>query len=1029
MSGRRGRGRGGRGRGRGSPAPNPGGSRRPGRSRPAGVGPRELERTTRPGDSGTRVGEQPTSRQTGTVQQGTSRGHSEGAISGPSGTRIQQASTRGEHVEGAVGGPSGTRIQQASTRREHVEGAVGGPSGTRIQQASTRGEHVEGAVGGPSGTRIQQASTQREHVEGAVGSTRIQQASTGGHFHGKKQPPKRPGEGTKGRKIMVRANFFPIKVPPVFTVYQYDVSITPKLPKRLNRVVYDYLVRQKHLSGQGAYDGSKGLYCRAPLRFQGETLKIETQVPIPNEDPAKPKKVTVIIKKASQFDIDSSQLQKIFQDASQKMPIIQALDVAFRHTCMSSLGMEPIGRSFFSQPKHPFLLGQGREVWTGHYQSVRPASGWKLMLNVDVATTPFYTEQTVIDFMCAVLKENRRDYIVTDDDRRRYTSRPLSDKDRAHFSKEIKGIKIEVTHLSYPRKYKVNGVTRESARDRTFPLDNGTQCTVERYFAENYAPLKYPHLPCLHVGSPQRNIFIPLELCKIVGGQRCAKKLTDMQTAQMIRHTAQPADVRERRIKSIVNEAKFNDDPLVKEFGMTVSSDMISVPARVLQPPTLQYCDQNTIRPPQDKGSWDMRDSKFFKGAKVEGWAVVNCSKYYRDSYAIEKFTSELEEKCSSMGMEVVSRPVIDKQRGRESVEDMMRRLRRNIPDLNLVVAVIDKGSSSYFEIKQVGDTNDGLAMPTQCVLTDTVQKKCNPSTITNICLKINAKLGGINNIIASSTLPKLLREEPVIIFGADVTHPKSGDTTTPSIASVVASIDFTASKFRAKHHAQKHRQEVIAQLKDMAKELLLDFYRETNQTKPNRIIFYRDGVSEGQFDQIRLEEVAAIQQACISLQKDYRPGITFIVVQKRHHTRLFPTRPQDAIGKGKNVPPGTTVDTKITHPFEFDFYLCSHAAIQGTSRPCHFHVLWDDNDFTADDLQLLSYQLCHTFWRCNRSVSYPAPAYYAHRDAAHAKTLMQAQENSSDSASVSSGSTKSEADVDRAITIHKDRKDRMYFL
>ena len=26
----------------------------------------------------------------------------------------------------------------------------------------------------------------------------------------------------------------------------------------------------------------------------------------------------------------------------------------------------------------------------------------------------------------------------------------------------------------------------------------------------------------------------------------------------------------------------------------------------------------------------------------------------------------------------------------------------------------------------------------------------------------------------------------------------------------------------------------------------------------------------------------------CIKLEKDYQPGITYIVVQKRHHTRLF---------------------------------------------------------------------------------------------------------------------------------------------
>ena len=34
-------------------------------------------------------------------------------------------------------------------------------------------------------------------------------------------------------------------------------------------------------------------------------------------------------------------------------------------------------------------------------------------------------------------------------------------------------------------------------------------------------------------------------------------------------------------------------------------------------------------------------------------------------------------------------------------------------------------------------------------------------------------------------------------------------------------------------------------------------------------------------------------------------------------------------MGKSGNIPPGTTVDVGITHPIEFDFYLCSHAGIQ----------------------------------------------------------------------------------------------------
>jgi hypothetical protein len=44
--------------------------------------------------------------------------------------------------------------------------------------------------------------------------------------------------------------------------------------------------------------------------------------------------------------------------------------------------------------------------------------------------------------------------------------------------------------------------------------------------------------------------------------------------------------------------------------------------------------------------------------------------------------------------------------------------------------------------------------------------------------------------------------------------------------------------------------------------------------------------------------------KACASMQEDYLPKVTFVVVQKRHHTRLFP------VGRGNrdksgNILPG----------------------------------------------------------------------------------------------------------------------------
>lgn len=53
----------------------------------------------------------------------------------------------------------------------------------------------------------------------------------------------------------------------------------------------------------------------------------------------------------------------------------------------------------------------------------------------------------------------------------------------------------------------------------------------------------------------------------------------------------------------------------------------------------------------------------------------------------------------------------------------------------------------------------------------------------------------------------------------------------------------------------------------------------------------------------------------------------------------------------------GLVVDNGICHPTEFDFYLNSQAGLQGTNRPTHYHVLHDDNKFSADALQAFTYR------------------------------------------------------------------------
>jgi eukaryotic translation initiation factor 2C len=335
------------------------------------------------------------------------------------------------------------------------------------------------------------------------------------------------------------------------------------------------------------------------------------------------------------------------------------------------------------------------------------------------------------------------------------------------------------------------------------------------------------------------------------------------------------------------------------------------------------------------------------------------------------------------------------------------------------------------------------LGIATQCVQAKNVNK-ISAQTISNLCLKINVKLGGVNSILMPSIRPKVFNE-PVIFMGADVTHPPAGDNKKPSIASLVASMDAHPSRYGACVRVQyprrltddrtgkirEDRSEKIEDLACMVKDLLVQFYQSTH-FKPIRIILYRDGVSEGQFYQVLQHELRAMREACIMLERGYQPGITYIAVQKRHHTRLFCADRKDMQGKSGNIPAGTTVDSGITHPQEFDFYLCSHAGIQGTSRPSHYHVLWDDNNLTADELQQLTYQLCHTYVRCTRSVSIPAPAYYAQLVAFRARYhLVEKDHDSGEGSAHSSGNSEDRSSthsVVKTLAVHPDSSNVMYF-
>lgn len=65
-----------------------------------------------------------------------------------------------------------------------------------------------------------------------------------------------------------------------------------------------------------------------------------------------------------------------------------------------------IKRSFFQQSGNYPMEG-GVEAWKGIFQSVRATQGGRLTINVDVATTVFWTQGSVVDIACRMMKTSK----------------------------------------------------------------------------------------------------------------------------------------------------------------------------------------------------------------------------------------------------------------------------------------------------------------------------------------------------------------------------------------------------------------------------------------------------------------------------------------------------------------------------------------------------------------------------------------------------------------------------------------------
>jgi eukaryotic translation initiation factor 2C len=453
----------------------------------------------------------------------------------------------------------------------------------------------------------------------------------------------------------------------------------------------------------------------------------------------------------------------------------------------------------------------------------------------------------------------------------------------------------------------------------------------------------------------------------------------------MIRFAVQRPEQRKGTIMNMVKNLQWDQDRYLAHFGIKINPKMPMVPAKILQNPVIQY--GNRTVDPKMTGRWDLRNIKFVSPNKVplKSWAMVIMDGSV-DKPTADNFARVFKSAYAGHGGKIEGGPVVItapiKMPHDIVVQEAYNTCGRTFKqDPQLIFFILkDKSSMVYDRLKKNTDCRWGVLSQ---MVSGLQVKSAAPQYCSNVCMKVNAKLGGQTSRIVTKDkgAPSAFFKVPTMMIGVDVSHGNTG-ASSASTAAMCVSMDPDAALYDAAVQTNGWGVEILqpANMHSMLGPLAVK-WRTKNGRAPQHVFYMRDGVSEGQYAHVMEFEVGEMRkvfQAALGVV----PKITVIICTKRHHIRFFPERGD----KNKNCLPGTLVEKEVTHPFHYDFYLCSHVAIQGTARPVHYNVLFDECALKPDDLQRILYHQCYQYCRSTTPVSLHPAVYYAHLAGARAR-------------------------------------------
>ncbi|XP_003245599.2 piwi-like protein Ago3 [Acyrthosiphon pisum] len=534
-----------------------------------------------------------------------------------------------------------------------------------------------------------------------------------------------------------------------------------------------------------------------------------------------------------------------------------------------------------------------------------------------------------------------------------------------------------ITHYNH-KTYRVDDVDFTMNPLSTFER-NGIEITYKDYYKNMYdVEIKNLTQPMIITKAKKKDMIssnandlsicclVP-ELCNLTGLTEAMKNDNKlMKTLQT--YTLVTPEVRQNALVEFVNSINAHEgaSKRLKDWGLMMRPIPAKMEGPVYKRETI-LLGSNIRKQVGINMDWgiDVAKNAMFVAANVLNWAIMYNP---RDEGTAKSFCRQLIACGNPLGMEI-NCPIPIKVEGTnpEVFVSTINRTLKNNSEIQLVVIMVpNRREDRYNAVKRICCSEIGI--PSQVVVSSTLSKPDRLQSITQkIALQINCKLGG-----ACWAIDIPLKN--TMIVGIDVYHEK--DKQMSSVVGFVASMDKTFTEWYSVAAMQRStHQELMKSVQDAFHKVVMQF-KAKNGLLPEKIIIYRDGVSDGDFKQVEEIELRDLIESFKYYPENYNPMVTLIIVQKRISTRVF----QYLDEKYSNPSPGTVIDNTVTRRNYFDFFLVSQHVRQGTVNPTHYIVLKNGCNLSVENVQRLSYKLCHLYYNWCGTVKVPAPVQYAHK-------------------------------------------------